>query len=471
MAEPLRTYRFHPLERRGLFLGLGAAQLATVAVGFVAALVSLRSRIGFPGAAGAAGAALVAACLPVGGRTPVEWAPVVASWLTGRRDPSRLAAAGVSAAPRGVRLLAAPAVPGEPAVGVVRDRRTGAWSMVLPVTGRPFTLLDAEDKRRQLSAWGAVLASTARPGSPIHRVQWVERNLPVDVGDLTAYLEEAAPAANLESPAGRGYAELLATAAHGAAAHEVLLVVSIHPRRAARQLRTFGSGKGAVCALLRREMRLLAGQLRRAELDPGPPLALAALAGAVRASCEPPPSARGRRPRRGDDAAAWPVAWRDGWAEARVDGRWCATYWVAEWPRREVGPDFLVPLLLAPVARTVSLTMAPVAARAAVREVESARTAELADEELRRRAGFLLTARHRRRAEGVAQREAELADGHGELRFSGYVTVSGATPEELETAAASVEASAQQCGLELRRLFGQQVEAFAWTLPLGRGLV
>ncbi|MHB1930060.1 MAG: SCO6880 family protein, partial [Acidimicrobiales bacterium] len=67
-------------------------------------------------------------------------------------------------------------------------------------------------------------------------------------------------------------------------------------------------------------------------------------------------------------------------------------------------------------------------------------------------------------------REAELADGHGELRFSGYVAVSAATPEELETTASSVEAVAQQCGLELRRLYGQQAEALTWTLPLGRGV-
>ena len=30
---------------------------------------------------------------------------------------------------------------------------------------------------------------------------------------------------------------------------------------------------------------------------------------------------------------------------APVDGTWHATYWVAEWPRTDVGPDFLGPLL------------------------------------------------------------------------------------------------------------------------------
>jgi hypothetical protein len=68
------------------------------------------------------------------------------------------------------------------------------------------------------------------------------------------------------------------------------------------------------------------------------------------------------------------------------------------------------------------------------------------------------------------QRESELADGHAEFRFSGYVTVSGADRPGLEAACAEIEQAAQQSRIELRRLYGQQREAFTWTLPLGRGL-
>lgn len=473
MSEPARSYRFHPLEARGLVLGLGAAQLLVVGAGAIGAVVVLRAGAGLFAAVVLLALAAGVAGLPVAGATPLHWLPIVVSWA-GRRGPLS-GPAGSSTPPPGVGLLAAPEVPGEPPLGVVRDRRSGAWAAVVPVTAPPFTLLDGEDQRRQLAAWGAVLDSTARPSSPIHRLQWVERTLPVDVSSLHAYLDDvtgpgggwsSGPAGG-NAPAGRdgAYRDLLDTARRGAS-HEILVVVSIHPRSAGRQLRAFGSGTTAICGLLRRELRLLAGQLRRADIEPAAPLDLAGLAVAVRLGCEP----ADRRCRAGSQRSAWPSAWADGWSSARVDGRWQATYWIAEWPRREVGPDFLLPLLLTSVPRVVSVTMAPVAARAAVREAETARTAELADEELRRRAGFLPTARHRRRAEGVATREAELADGHGELRFAGYVGVSGATPEELEDAAATVEAAAQQCGLELRRLYGRQVESLSWTLPIGRGL-
>ena len=70
----------------------------------------------------------------------------------------------------------------------------------------------------------------------------------------------------------------------------------------------------------------------------------------------------------------------------------------------------------------------------------------------------------------MLRREAELADGHADYRFSGYVTVSASDRMGLDTACAEIEQAASQARLELRRLYGRQEEAFTWTLPLGRGL-
>ena len=46
----------------------------------------------------------------------------------------------------------------------------------------------------------------------------------------------------------------------------------------------------------------------------------------------------------------------------------------------------------------------------------------------------------------------------------------GATEAELDVACAEIEQAARPANLDLRRLYGQQAEAFTWTLPLGRGL-
>jgi len=68
------------------------------------------------------------------------------------------------------------------------------------------------------------------------------------------------------------------------------------------------------------------------------------------------------------------------------------------------------------------------------------------------------------------RREAELAAGHGEVRLSGFVTVSGRDHEDLHRACGEVLEHAARARLELHRLYGQQAEAFAFTLPLCRGL-
>ena len=158
------------------------------------------------------------------------------------------------------------------------------------------------------------------------------------------------------------------------------------------------------------------------------------------------------------------------WGCLRSDETWHATYWVAEWPRVDVGPDFLAPLLLGPDRRSLAVVMEPLSPARAVRQAERARTADVADAELRRRGGFLTTARRAREAEVAVRREEELADGHASFRFSGYVSVSARTREQLAADCDATEQAAAQCRLELRRLYGDQEKALTCTLPLGRGL-
>jgi hypothetical protein len=114
--------------------------------------------------------------------------------------------------------------------------------------------------------------------------------------------------------------------------------------------------------------------------------------------------------------------------------------------------------------------MEPVSPLRAARQVAQARTADLADGELRRRGGFLVTARQTREREGVEHRDAELADGHAQYRFSGYVAVTADDAEALRGACAALEQAGGQARMELRRLYGEQDAAWACTLPLGRGL-
>ena len=114
--------------------------------------------------------------------------------------------------------------------------------------------------------------------------------------------------------------------------------------------------------------------------------------------------------------------------------------------------------------------MEPLGPDTAARKVEASRTADLADAELRRRGGFVSTARHKRESEVLARRESELADGHASFRYSGYVTVSAPGEDELVAACDAVQHAAGQSRLALRRLYGDQASAYTCTLPFCRGL-
>jgi len=114
--------------------------------------------------------------------------------------------------------------------------------------------------------------------------------------------------------------------------------------------------------------------------------------------------------------------------------------------------------------------MEPIGTGKAIREVEHARTTDLAEAHLRESKGFLTSHRKSREHENTDRRAAQLQEGYADFRFSGYVTVTAASVAELDAACAEVVAAAQRSSLELRRMTGEQDLAFTYTLPLCRGL-
>ena len=167
----------------------------------------------------------------------------------------------------------------------------------------------------------------------------------------------------------------------------------------------------------------------------------------------------------------WPISLKAQWSTVITDDLHHVIYWIEEWPRTEVPSDFMAPLLLAGSARVlVSVTMEPIDSLKAARQIENARLTRAADDELRRRGGFTLSVRRKKEEEVLCQREIELANGHTQYRFSGYVMVSGRTEDELNRNCALVEQCASRSFLSLRRLYGDQERALSWVLPICRGL-
>jgi hypothetical protein len=414
-------------------------------------------------------------------------------------------------------------------VGVVIDGPSRTATAVLAVQGHSFALLGPSDQDARIAAWARVLSAMAREGSTVHRIQWIESCLPDDGSSVRDHWATHA-VLGADTPAGRSYRALVDEAAPVTRRHRVLLSLSIHTSHSSRSIRTAGRGLAGIGAVLGREVVALHRALDGADVSVVGVLGPSALARVFRDTYaptngatghvvsdpdpDPDPDGCGRagpglppgptdhtdRPDLPDYRAGyadtagpaegggpggrstgpslahptvpwpWPMGVEPHWDAVRTDATWHATYWIAEWPRVDVTPDFLGPVLFSPLRRSVVMVMEPVSPTRAARQVAQARTADIADGELRRRGGFLVTARQTREREGVEDRDAELADGHAQFRFSGYVTLTADTRPELEAARAALEQAAGQARIELRLLFGEQDTAFACSLPLGRGL-
>ncbi len=504
MTEERLTYRFGPLERRGLLGQLRLGQAGAVAGGAVAAIAILD---GAPTAGGAFlgmagfGVSLAVAFAPVGRRTPEEWIPIVLSfslrWARRRlRFRSRAPTAGTFAAERsgpfrrllkpprphppatlkGVRILDVPY--SDRAIGVLSDHRRRRLTAVLACRVIAFSLLDPDAQERRLARWGLVLSGAA--GGPIRRIQWLERTAPAQGDELARWLhDERDPRIPLRgTPMIESYLELIGATTRAAQEHELLIAVQIDARHAADDAPSRARGlEAGVGALLEQTERIAQG-IEAAEVTVLGALSSGQLARALRTAFDPYARAElaaieATDPDRAGlaESGAWPLGADEHWEHYRADGALHATFWIAQWPRVDVSPMFMDALLGgSSVVRTVAVTLEPITPERSTREAEAAVTRDHADRELRHRFGQAETARQRQVQEAAVRREAELAAGHAEVRLAGFVTVSGRDPDDLRRACAEVHEQAVRARLELHRMYGQQAHAFTFTLPLCRGL-
>jgi hypothetical protein len=508
------TYRYGPLERGGVMLGLRVSQL----VGFVlAGLIGL----GFMQKANITGLVLAIATIataaailliPVRGHTIEEWAPLTIRFLLGRfsrraRFRAQLAQVGhVVRLPRGDF---EPETPGDPRsvpaelaglefldgelaryegalMGVVIDRKAKTLTAALRCQGQAFALLGGEEREQRLADYGGVLAALARDDTPLRRVAWIERTLPANGDAMAGYLyDNKRSDASLDDPPTElvSYMQLLGRSPDVAEDHELLFCVQIDTQRAAarRAIKRLGGGDLGALAVLAGEVGQIADLLDGAGIAVTGVLTRRGLALAMRNAYDP----WGRQQRgRGNpdgiaDFTAGPMARDEHWSHIATDGAVHTTLWVAEWPRIDVRATFLQPLLMETRStRSVAMVMDLVGPGRAIRKVERAATEADTEASLRARVGQRTSQRQRQKEDATHRRERELAEGHAEVRFAAYVTVSApADPDgvgavdELEAAVSRVELQAKQAPLRLERMWGQQAEAFTYgALPLCRGL-
>jgi hypothetical protein len=315
-----------------------------------------------------------------------------------------------------------------------------------------------------------VLATVCRSGR-VARLQVLERTVP----DSGTGLEQwwATHGTDDGSWVATTYRELIERAGPTAERHVTTLSLALDMKAAGRAIRSAGRGMRGAAAVLRAEMRTLTSALRAADLTPSEWYTPGQLAVMLRSAYDPAVAATLERSELGRDlATAGPVAVEETWDRLRSDSAFHAVLWVSEWPRSQVYPGFLAPVLLSSgMRRAFTLLYDPVRADQAARDIRKKKTGYLSDAAQRAKAGQIEDAEQNAEYRDVLRQESDLIAGHGVLRDIGLIAVSAPTTDELDAAVAAIEQAAVQASCETRRLVGQQAQAFtAAALPLCRGL-
>src|SRR4029453_1356935 len=147
------------------------------------------------------------------------------------------------------------------------------------------------------------------------------------------------------------------------------VVLQLSANKAARLIRQSGGKDTGACTVLARELDTFARRLDAAEVEVLHALGPRRLGAAIRLAYDPNARAGLNKLNTVDPSRHEGVSARNAgpryaeshWSYYRTNDVYHVTYWIAEWPRLEVGPEFLAPLLVQTrVMRTVSVTMEPV---------------------------------------------------------------------------------------------------------------
>lgn len=476
----LHPVKFSRVSRRGMLLGLTGPQLVTASI----AVTILVSALYFGGGEAVtwtspAWASVVALTwVPVAGRPAIECLPVTGHWAARvagkqtvyRKRVTKPRPAGTLALPGDAASLRMHLDPDSGAV-MVHDPHRATLTAVLEVSHPAFVLLDPGEQERRVHAWGRVLATACR-SNHVARLQVLERTLPDSGTGLAQWWSSHGH--NDGSWVADVYQDLIDRAGPAGERHVTTISLALDMKAAARAIRSAGRGMKGAAAVLRQEMTTLTSALRTADLRPSPWYGPGQLAVMLRTAYDPQVAAAlDRSGDLGQDlATAGPVAVDERWSRLRTDSAYHAVLWVSDWPRSQVYPGFLAPLMLSSgIRRSFSLICDPIRSDQAARSIRKLRTEYVSDAAQRAKVGQIEDAQQTAEYQDVLRQESDMIAGHGVLRYTGLITVSADSEAELERATAAIQQAAIQASLETRLLVGQQAGAFtAAALPLCRGI-
>lgn len=469
------TVRFGRRSTRGLILGLSTPRCvsAGVAVGMVVVGLVAAGGIGLV-LSGMVWIPLLAGTFVTWQSKPiVEWVPVAGHW--GLRRPAgqcEYRARVCTPRPAGTFALPGDAASlrfyDDPATGacMIHDPHRQTLSACLRVSHPAYVLLAPDDQHNRVSAWGRAYAALAHSGT-CAAVQVLEQTVPDPGTGVTGWYH--AHGTHGGGWADRQYQALLAQSSQAASTHRSTITIALDMRKAARAVRDAGRGVKGAAAVLAGDLTAVGYSIREAGLRVEGWLDGPAVAMMVRHAYDPGLEAHPGAPGISMGNAG-PIAVSEHWSWLRHDSGYSTVLWISNWPRIDVSPHFLHALIFAPgVRKTLSIVARPLGTAEALKQIRREKTEAVTDSAHKAKVGQLADLSDAAEYADVLTRERALISGHADVEFSGFITVTAPSRDELTTAVALVERSATQAGCETRLVFGRQAQAFiVAALPFAR---
>jgi hypothetical protein len=473
-SEPI-TVRFGRRSTRGLLLGFSTLRVAAIGLAAVVAVAGLVAAgpVGFIASALIWGPLAATAFVRVAGRPAVEWLGT-AGHYGGRKTTGQTEYRARIAAPRpaGTLGLGGDAaslrfyVDPDSGFAAIHDPHRQTLTAVISVSHPAFVLLDRDDQAQRVSRWGRVLAGLAQSGT-LAACQVLEATV-ADSGDgVTDWYQQRG--AHDGGWADVQYSTLLEGAHLGSSTHRTTISIALDMRAAGRAIKAAGGGVAGAATLLRQDMVSLADGLRQSGLTIGQWLNETELATIIRHAYDPAvadlPGTSG-----GSLGHAGPLAISEHWDHMRHDSAWSSVMWISEWPRIDVPPDFLYPLIFAPgVRKTLSILARPLSSEVALRQLRKEKTEAAADQNQKARVGQIADLSDAQEYQDLIERERSVIAGHTDIEFSGLIAVTAGSREQLDAAVSTVMRAAGAAACEVRPLYGRQAQGFVLAaLPLAR---
>jgi hypothetical protein len=476
-TAPPASVRFGRRQTRGLLLGFSGPRVATIACAIAIFVPSMftAGTLGVFVTAPLWVGLLASAFVPCGGRPVIETLPTVLHYGT-RRALGQTSFAARPSAPRPAGTMALPGDAAalrflleESGAVMVHDPHARTLTAIAHVTHPAFVLLSPDSQAQRVNGWGRVLAALASSGA-CARLQLLETAHPDSGHGITGWWREHG-VPDESQWAVREYHELMRTAAPSASTHRTLIALVLDTAKVSNPAREAARGLAGAAGALRQQMAAFEAALRSADLNLVSWLSDGQLARVLRSAYDPVTADRLDGTDTGRDlSTAGPVGVREQWDHLQHDTGYSTVLWISEWPRIEVPPSFLHPLIFEQgVRKSFSLVASPLSTAQAMRDIRRQKVEYVTDAAQKARIGQIADLSDAQEYTDVLDRERALIAGHADFRFSGFVAVTATSKAALDAAVSQMARAATQCGCETRLLYGQQARAFTVAaLPLGR---